>query len=66
MQRKRPYARLIELKGESVPTVGERLWDQQLDRIAIALRRQPDHSRDKALIEAWLRDLTRMAKVVLQ
>jgi hypothetical protein len=63
MTRKRPYLKPVALKGRAVDEMAsfdrDMLIDEALDQIVSDLRCQPDRSRDKALIEAWLTDISK-------
>jgi hypothetical protein len=64
MTRKRPYQKYLRLVAESGRAIDEMadfdrgMLADELNEILGQLRRQPDRSRDRILIQAWLTTLT--------
>jgi hypothetical protein len=68
MTRKRPYQKYLKLVTKDGRAVDEMadfdrgMLADELDEILGELRRQPDRSRDRALIEAWLADISKTVR----
>jgi len=68
MTRKRPYHKYLKLVAKDGRAVDEMadfdrgMLADELDEIVSQLRQQPDRTRDKALIEAWLADLSKAVR----
>jgi hypothetical protein len=68
MTRKRPYHKYLRLVAENGRAIDEMvdfdrdMLTDELDEIVGRLRQQPDRTRDKALTEAWLADLSKAVR----